>query len=86
MFQKMMTSALALLSVFIHTDSSNDKQVKNLDLQKVVKLNQETKKSMASSWIELPDACKAKNFNADPIIKDRTVHSKEVLSIFSALS
>ena len=85
MLQKIATTALTLVSIFSINDRIQDHKQENVENKKMFELNQLTKKSIASSWFEIPDACKAKNFNADPIVIDRKELSVEVAQIFNTL-
>ncbi len=86
MFQKTVTSFFALMSVFVPFADANENTFTEVDSKTAMKLNQQTKNSIASSWFDLPETCKAKNFNADPVIIDRKEHSKQVTEIFSSFS
>lgn len=86
MFRNFMTSTLAFVSLFAVADQVRDTVANKNNSDAVNKLNQSSKGSIASSWFELPDSCKAKSFNADPVIIDREAHSALAIQIYSSLS
>lgn len=52
--------------------------------QKTEKLNVESLKSIESTWLEVPNACKARGFNASPIPLENKKVSSLIRSIYAS--
>lgn len=86
MLKSLTTVSLALVSLFSSHKAVAEGKTSQDDSQNILKLNQISKGSIAASWVELPDSCKARMFNADPDIKDIKKHSAKVIQIFKDLA
>ncbi len=47
-------------------------------------LNQDSLKSIESSWLQIPQICKARNFNADPVQHKKSDLAPHVGSIYAS--
>ncbi len=52
--------------------------------QKIEKLNIASLKSIESTWLEVPNACKARGFNASPVSLENKEISSHVQSIYAS--
>ena len=52
--------------------------------QKMVKMNSEYLKSIESSWIRVPNICKARGFNAEPVALQTRTLSEKINNIYAS--
>ena len=52
--------------------------------QKIEQLNVASLKSIESTWLEVPNACKARGFNASPVSLEHKAVSASVQNIYSS--
>jgi|GEM_PF-5396466 len=52
--------------------------------QKIEKLNIASIKSIESSWLKIPNACKARGFNASPATIENKVLSSHIQNIYAS--
>lgn len=52
--------------------------------EKIIQLNQASLKSIEGSWLDVPKVCKARGFNADPIVVEPIDNKSHVESIYES--
>ena len=52
--------------------------------QNMEKLNMASLKSIESTWLQIPNACKAREFHADPVSLENKKISKSIQNIYAS--
>jgi hypothetical protein len=73
---------LAFFGVFAQAQEASASVPGSKANDTVVGLNQESLSRMEASWLSIPNHCKAKGFNANPVSIEHPALSSEIMAIY----